>query len=306
MENLLKDTDQIQEKEKQNKPGFVDNFIQKIQRMVEGAMGGRQRTETEKEGDRYANQDLNAFKKNHKITRGNSVAYIGCGDDSTVQKIFPQTINVDMLEPCNWYLKNFIKSDVFNLPFKDASMDLLVQKSMSYKTEADPRCTKELARVLRSNGRIFRNFPEFRRAVELDEALCGLQYCLILKSYHENGLVFEERHSSKNATFKKGKATPDEIRKLDEQVDEYSKDFFEFVEDIPLKIIEETKTSPFFEGRWRYHEAIEFVLGINLGSDEESILEQLGKLQSKIKPEIYEKIELMVKVLKKNLSNCAN
>ena len=82
---------------------------------------------------------------------------------------------------------------------------------------------------------------------------------------------------------------------------------FEFVEDIPLKIIEETKTSPFFEGRWRYHEAIEFVLGINLGSDQDLILEQLGKLQSKIKPEIYEKIELMVKVLKKkNLSNCAN
>ena len=67
MENLLKDTDQIQEKEKQNKPGFVDNFIQKIQRMVEGAMGGRQRTETEKEGDRYANQDLNAFKKIIKL-----------------------------------------------------------------------------------------------------------------------------------------------------------------------------------------------------------------------------------------------
>ena len=56
-------------------------------------------------------------------------------------------------------------------------MDLLVQKSMSYKTESDPRCTKELARVLGSNGRIFRDFPEFRRAVELDEALCGLQYC---------------------------------------------------------------------------------------------------------------------------------
>ena len=71
-------------------------------------MGGRQRTETEKEGDRYANQDLNAFKKIIKLLEVIRWLIL---DVVTIRryKNFPQTINVDMFEPCNWYLKISLK-----------------------------------------------------------------------------------------------------------------------------------------------------------------------------------------------------
>lgn len=284
--------------ERQIQQGVVWDLIQNIKRMVVKVLALKDK---EKESDPQTFQDLLDFKKQYEISDKVHVAYVGCGSDPTVQDVFSQTINLDLREPVGNKLRNFVKGSALSLPFEDGSMDIIVQQAISYAVESDSRCAQELSRALSTNGKIFRDFPALEKPHELAEALEGLHYLLILKNYHKNGLIFDRRHSYRNATFTKGVPSPEEVKKLDEQIAQYSEAFFLIFEEIPLKTFEEMSESPFLVGKWAYHTALEFVLGIDLHSDQETISQQLEKLRSKLKPETLKKIQLMVTVLKRDL-----
>lgn len=302
----MKNIDTVREERSEKGQGVV--IVNNIRRKIKGIVGRLlaplselQRTWGLDEQDKRTFRDLEDLKKSMRLNEKTRVMYVGCGNDSTVQKVFPQTINFDLVALDHNELRNFVEGDLTDIPYEDGSMDLVVQKAMYYQTETNPKFAKELARVLSPNGRLIRDFKRLNQPEELHEALGNLHYLLVLKHYHANGIILEKWQSTTNAIFKKGMPTPEQVKQIDGQLALYSEDFFSIFETISLKSFEETKESPFLKGRWAYHAALEFVLGIDLHSSEEAIIGQLQKLRQKLNPDTYEKIEIMVKVLKRDL-----
>lgn len=98
----------------------------------------------------YDNGGLNKFIKKN-ISKDKIAINLGSGNS----KIFESVINVDIFD----YENVDIVCDIENLPFKDKSIDIVINIAVLEHVKNPEKVVKEIFRVLKENGFIYTGFP---------------------------------------------------------------------------------------------------------------------------------------------------
>jgi len=99
---------------------------------------------------------LDKYKRNMNMGNTENVVYVGSANDTSVKRVFSQTLHIDILQPK--YIPNdfnFLKADACSLPLRDESVDLVITKCLTSDTKLSPEFASEMARVVKRNGQLF-------------------------------------------------------------------------------------------------------------------------------------------------------
>ena len=107
--------------------------------------------------DNYFIDDLREFKACHEVGENTKVAYIGCGNDSSVASVIPETIHLDIDPNRSRGISDdfsFMQADACDLPFDNSSIDVAVFSYFMHELFNTHQLPQELQRILKPDGKI--------------------------------------------------------------------------------------------------------------------------------------------------------
>jgi len=108
--------------------------------------------------DKAVIDDLKILSSDLRLTYQSSIVYVGCGEDQTIGRVFPQADHVDSARffVLAKYLlqkrRNYIRASASQLPHSDCSVDAVIIKALPIDVLDEAETAKELFRVLRPFG----------------------------------------------------------------------------------------------------------------------------------------------------------
>ena len=164
-------------------------------------------------------EDLEEFKSQYEIDQNASVVYIGSNNDTSVRRVFPQTLHIDRYRPKRSPKGfNFIQTDARNLPNDDLSVDVAIIKCAN-NILLIPEAIKELQRVLKLNGKILvLPLIDDKRCTE-PETIADFEFQAdnlnILQNLHQYEFKKTKHLSNGTAMVERGQVSDDEKKHLE-------------------------------------------------------------------------------------------
>jgi hypothetical protein len=193
-------------------------------------------------------RDLELIKSRTEINENSSVLYIGSGDDSSVQEVFPQTLNIDLNPPDRTPRDfNFLRADAFFLnSIRNESVDLVVTRCLDHDVLENPLFSKEMARILKKEGKFVNNanirLSKIESAPEgTDELRDQNQTLRILSNLINEGFGIVEELPNQTALLEKGQSNPNEINDIEAKIKNNRSKFYQILSgEIDSGVIDET------------------------------------------------------------------
>lgn len=245
-------------------------------------------------------RDLNDFKEQYEIGEEASVLYIGSGNDTSVQRVFPQTVHIDIEKPKRMP-KNyrFIEASACHLPnVESETVDIAIVKYFNTDTLEMPAIAQELERMLQPTGKVLNhgnigNIDFSKEPQTIEDVISQNRTLRILKNFYGRGIQATKQFPNGTVLMEKREIDDNFKRQLDETYSRNRKIYYKLV------LASNTELAMFSQEEVNDVRIIEYALGVPIFDcrymDWEYFEKILEKVKAEAPPEAYRIIEARIK-----------